>query len=103
MGLTTLKKLKHLRLDGIPAKDLTKASILLEEVIPNLFLYWHIYPYINLEISYIPIFQVIPLLSITGVDYDFELEQTEKERRLLENKNVVLDARGRFQQKFQIF
>ncbi|PAV86557.1 hypothetical protein WR25_11947 [Diploscapter pachys] len=67
MGLTTLKKLKHLRLDGIPAKDLAKASILLEEV--------------------------IPLLSITGVDYDFELEQTEKERRLLENKNVVLDAR----------
>lgn len=68
MGLKMLKSLKYLRLEGIHNKNVGKAALLLEETIPS--------------------------LKVLGVDFEHELEALEADIRLLENPNVVEDAKG---------
>ncbi|KAJ1349213.1 hypothetical protein KIN20_004684 [Parelaphostrongylus tenuis] len=68
MGLKMLKSLKYLRLEGINTKNLGKAALLLEETIPK--------------------------LKVLGIDYEHELQALEADLRLLENPNVVEDAKG---------
>ncbi|CAI4228962.1 unnamed protein product [Auanema sp. JU1783] len=68
MGLLPLKKLRLLRLEGLYCKDLGKAALLLEESIPS--------------------------LEVLGVDFEEQAKLLEAETRLLENPNVVQDARG---------
>lgn len=63
------RKLKYLRLEGFDkVKDVAKVVLQLEDSIPG--------------------------LQIVGLDYDAALEALEKERKLLEHKNVVQDAKG---------
>ncbi|KJH43021.1 hypothetical protein DICVIV_10991 [Dictyocaulus viviparus] len=68
MGLKMLKSLKYLRLEGISAKNLGKAALLLESTIPK--------------------------LKVLGVDYEHELRTLEADVRLLENPSVIEDAKG---------
>ncbi|KAL6727338.1 hypothetical protein Aduo_009226 [Ancylostoma duodenale] len=68
MGLKMLKSLKYLRLEGIDAKNLGKAALLLEDTIPS--------------------------LKVLGVDYEHELQMLEADVRLLQNSNVIEDAKG---------
>lgn len=68
MGLKTLKQLKYLRLEGMDAKNIGKASLLLEETLRN--------------------------LKVLGVDYEKAFRQVEAETRLLEQEHVVMDAKG---------
>ncbi|VDM65903.1 unnamed protein product [Strongylus vulgaris] len=68
MGLKMLKSLKYLRLEGIEAKNLGKAALLLEDTIPS--------------------------LKVLGVDYEHELEVLEADFRLLQNPSVIEDAKG---------
>ncbi|CAB3403453.1 unnamed protein product [Caenorhabditis bovis] len=68
MGLKNLKKLKYLRVEGIQAKDIGKAALILEQTLPH--------------------------LEVLGVDYEMSMKLLEAETRLLENENVVQDARG---------
>lgn len=82
MGLKYMKNLKYLRLEGLDAKvihfiasshhfllqNIGKAALLLEDTIPR--------------------------LTVLGVDYEEQMKLLEAETRLLENPNVVQDAKG---------
>ncbi|CAI5444079.1 unnamed protein product [Caenorhabditis angaria] len=68
MGLKMMKDLKYLRLEGLAFRDLGKAALLLEETLPK--------------------------VKVIGVDFEEEFKILEHENRLLENPNVVQDARG---------
>ncbi|CEF68537.1 ATP synthase subunit s-like protein [Strongyloides ratti] len=69
MGLRSLKNLKYLRLNGLnDPQGIAKATILLEEAIPNLI--------------------------VMGVDYESALESFQKEAMLLEHERASVDAKG---------
>ncbi|CAD5224234.1 unnamed protein product [Bursaphelenchus okinawaensis] len=68
-ALRTARNLKHLRLDGLDHVDqLGKTVLMLEEMIPG--------------------------LSVSGVNYEKELERLEWENRLKSDDRAVIDAKG---------
>ncbi|EFP10441.1 hypothetical protein CRE_22919 [Caenorhabditis remanei] len=69
MGLKNSKKLKFLRLEGLEdVKNLGKSALILEDLIPS--------------------------LTVIGMDYEHAFRQIEAENRLLEQERVVIDGRG---------
>ncbi|KAF7636924.1 hypothetical protein Mgra_00003663 [Meloidogyne graminicola] len=69
VGLRSLTKLRHLRLDGLEnIEGIEKSALMLEDAIPDLL--------------------------ITGLDYDKAMLEFEDEERVLRNDRIVMDAKG---------